>query len=252
MENGFNLRERTTLIVGPFSSIVQNLVLHLTQLGSDCVLLDSENEKSQRFCTQVSDAREANSKLGRAIGIKSPMKTYDDMKDAVASAAQLFGSVDLYVDVQVYNKPNRFNIGDSIAYLDEAIDHNFKSSVMLSHAILNYYKNRKRGRILFLANENYPDPIMAATRGALVPFAQNLARQVAEYNITINVLKLAWTEEYIMALNPEAKTIKEAVDKLKEKDPLVKITEPEKVSQAISFLVSQYGLSVSGQVLSLN
>lgn len=252
MENGFNLRERTTLIVGPFTSIVQNLVMHMTQLGSDCVLLDTENEASQRFCSQVSDGREANPKLGRVVGIKSPLKTYDDMKDAVASAAQLFGSVDLYVDAQIYNKPNRFNIGEAIPYLDEVIDQNFKSSVMLSHAILSYFKNRKRGRILFLANENYPDPIVAASRGALVPFAQNLARQVAEFNVTVNVLKLAWTEEYIVALNPEAKTIKEAVDKLKEKDPRIKITEPEKVSNTISFLVSQYGLSVTGQVLSLS
>jgi 2-hydroxycyclohexanecarboxyl-CoA dehydrogenase len=252
MENGFNLRERTTLIVGPFTSVVQSLVMHLTQLGSDCVLLDTENQSSQRFCSQVSDGREVNPKLGRAIGIKSPLKSFDDMKEAVASAAQLFGSVDLYVDAQVYNRPNQFKIGEAINYMDEVIDQNLKSSMMLSHAVLSYFKNRKRGRILFLANENYPDPLMAASRGALVPFAQNLARQVAEYNITVNVLKLAWTEEYIMALNPEAKTIKEAVEKLKEKDPHMKITEPEKVSHTVSFLVSQFGLSVTGQVINLS
>lgn len=252
MENGFNLRERTALIVGPFSTTVQNLVMNLTQLGSDCVLLDFDNAPSQRFCNQINDAREINSKYGRALSMKSPMQTPEDIKEAVSSAAQSFGSVDLLIDAQTYNKPNRFKIGDSIDYLDEELSHNFKSTVMLTHTVLNFLKNRKRGRIVYLMNENYPDPILAAARGALVPFAQSLAKQVAEYNITVNVLKLGLTEELILALYPEAKTLKEAVEKFREKEPHIKITEPEKVSNTITYLVSQFGSAVSGQVISLS
>ena len=96
----FNLRERTALIVGPFNSTVQSLVMGLTQMGSDCVLLDFDNSASQRFCNQINDAREINPKFGRALGIKSPMKTADDIKDAVGSAAHAFGSVDLFIDPQ--------------------------------------------------------------------------------------------------------------------------------------------------------
>lgn len=251
LENGFNLRERTTLIVGPFTTTVQSLMMGLTQLGSDCVLLDFDNSASQRFCNQINDAREINPKFGRAISIKSPMKTVEDIKDAIGSAAQMFGSVDLFVDAQIYNKPNRYKIGESLSYLDDEIQTNFKSSVMLTHAVLNFLKNRKRGRILYLLNEAYPDPIIAAARGALVPFAQALAKQVAEHNVTVNVLKLGLTEEYILAQFPEAKSIKEAVEKMREKEPHLRITEPDKVTNTITYLVSQYGAAVNGQVISL-
>ncbi len=252
MENGFNLRERTALIVGPFSTTVQSLMMGLTQMGSDCVLLDFDNASSQRFCNQINDGREINPKFGRALSIKSPMKTPEDIKEAVGSAAQAFGSVDLFIDAQTYNKPNRYKIGEALSYLDDEVQHNFKSSVLLTHAVLNFLKNRKRGRILYLLNESYPDPILAGARGALVPFAQALSKQVSEFNITVNVLKLGLTEEFILAQHPEAKSIKEAVEKLREKEPHLKITEPEKVTNTITYLVSQYGAAVNGQVISLS
>ncbi|HEY1078883.1 MAG TPA: SDR family oxidoreductase [Bdellovibrio sp.] len=251
-ENAFNLRERTTLIVGPFSTTVQSLMMGLTQLGSDCVLLDFDNTASQRFCNQINDAREINPKFGRALSIKSPMKTANDIKDAVGTAAHSFGSVDLFIDAQTYNKPNRYKIGEDLNYLDDEIQMNFKSSVMITHAVLNFLKNRKRGRVLYLLNEIYPDPILSAARGALVPFAQSLAKQVAEHNITVNVLKLGLTEEFILAQFPEAKSIKEAVEKMKEKEPHLRITEPDKVTNTITYLVSQYGAAVNGQVISLS
>lgn len=252
MENGFNLRERTALIVGPFSTTVQSLVMGLTQMGADCVLLDFDNVASQRFCNQINDAREINPKFGRALGVKSPMKTADDIKDAVSTAAHSFGSVDLFIDAQTYNKANRYEIGEPLDHLDEEIQHNFKTSVLLSHAVLNFLKNRKRGRILFLLNENYPDPVLAGARGALIPFAMSLAKIIAKHNITVNVLKLGLTEEYILAQYPEAKSIKEALEMLKLKEPHLKITEPDKVTNTITYLLSQYGAALNGQVISLS
>lgn len=252
MEANFNLRERTALIAGPFSTTVQSLVMGLTQLGADCVMLDVENSASQRFCNQINDAREINPKFGRALGIKSPLKTADDVKDAIGSAAHAFGSVDLFIDVQLSNRPNRFKIGEPLTSLQEDVMINFESSVLLTHGVLNFLKNRKRGRILYVMNENCPDPVVAGARGALVPFAKTLAKQVAEFNITVNVLTLALTEEYILAQFPEATSIKEAVEKLKARDPSLRITEPDKITNTITYLVSQYGAAVNGQVIALS
>lgn len=251
MENGFNLRERTALIYGPFSSTVQSLVMGLTQLGADCVLLDYDNQASQRFCNQINDGREINPKFGRALGIKSALKDAQDIKDAISTAASSFGSVDLFIDAQLVNTPNRYQIGQSLDYMAEEVHQNFQVSVMLTHAVLNFLKSRKRGRILYLMNEIYPDPVVAGARGALVPFAKSLAKQVTEHNITVNVLSLGLTEEYILSQFPGSASIKEAVSKLKEKDPSIKITEPDKVMNSVGFLVSNLGAALTGQVISL-
>lgn len=250
MENTFNLSGRTALLVGPFTSTVQSLMMGLTQAGCDVVFLSRDNSMSQRFCSQLNDQREVNAKFGRCMGLQNPLMTVEDVKEGVSSAAQYFGSVDLFIDAQVFNDPDAYVIGEDLKHLDEEITRNFKSSVWLSHAVLNFFKTRKRGRILYLMNENYADPVLAGARGALWPFAQSLAKKVAEHNVTVNVLRLGLTEEFILAQYP-GKSIKEALASLKEKDPSIKITEPEKVTNTVMYLVSPYGAALNGQSISL-
>lgn len=247
----FNLKERTALIYGPFSSTVQSLVIGLTQMGANCVLLDTDNAPSMRFCNQVNDAREIHPQYGRAMGVKNPLKTDADFREAIGSAAHTFGSVDLFIDAQLVNAQNKFKIGEAVDYLDEEIHKNFKASVVLTHSILNFLKSRKRGRIVYLMNDVYPDPIVAGARGALVSFAQTLAKQVVEHNITVNVLTLGLTEEWILSQYPEAASMKEAVELMRKKDPSLKITESEKVTNAVAFLLSQAGASLNGQHIKL-
>ena len=68
----------------------------------------------------------------------------------------------------------------------------------------------------------------------------------------MNSLSIALTEEYILEHDPEAKSIKEAMEKMKSIDPSLKITEADKVSQTISFLVSPMGATLNGQNFSLS
>lgn len=252
MENSFNLNSRTCLIVGPFTSTVQSLMMGLTQVGCDVVYLSRDNSASQRFCNQLNDQREVNPKFGRCLGLQSPLASVDDVKEAVGSAAQTFGSVDLYVDAQVFNSPDSYVIGEDLSHLEEEITRNFKSSVWLSHAVLNFFKARKRGRILYLMNENDADPVLAGSRGALLPFAQALAKKVAEFNVTVNVLRLGITEEYLLMRYPQAASIKEALMMLKENEPHLRITEPERITNTVMYLVSPYGAALNGQAISLS
>ncbi len=247
----FNLKERTAMIHGPFSSTVQSLMMGLTQMGANCVLLDTDVSNSVRFCNQINDTREINPQFGRAMGVKNPLQTDADFKEAVGSVAHTFGSVDLFIDAQLVNTPNRFKIGEPIDYFDEEILRNFKSSVILSHGVLSYLKSRKRGRLLYLMNETYPDPIVAGTRGALISFTQALAKQIVEHNITVNVLSLGLTEELVLQQYPEAGSIKKAVELMKKKDATLKITEPDKVTNAVAFLLSQAGTVLNGQHIKL-
>lgn len=246
-----NLRERTVLIRGPFSSTVQGLVMGLTTEGANCVLLDVVNESSIRFCSQISDAREANPKLGRAVSIKNPLKTENDLKEAISQAAQPFGAIDLFIDAQILASANRFKIGESLSYLDEEMHQNLKVTIQLAHAALNFFKSRRRGRILFLMNERYPDPVSAATRGGLVAFAQSLAPQITEHNVTANLLSIGMTEEWILSQYPES-SIKEALEKMRVTDASVKITEPDRITNTVVYLLSQAGAAVNGQYLRLS
>lgn len=250
------LRERTVLIVGPFTTMTQQLMMLLSQEGADCVLVGPANQLAEKFTNQLNDAREANEKNGRALFINCDLQKSDEIKDVVAKTIQSFGSIDIYVDAQLENKPTPLAIGGGIPEIDSLIHRNLSSAMLFTNGVLPFLKNRKKGRIIFLMNESksdlsIQDIIATSLRSALKTFAAILAKQVSEYNVTVNTLVLTLSEEYILGHFPESGSIKEVVQTLKEKDPQIRITEPEKIAQAILFLGGQGGSAISGQSIEI-
>lgn len=257
MENGFNLHQKVALIAGPLSTTVSSVVMGLTRLGVDCVILDPDKSVPQAFINQINDAREINDKFGRAAFIPSDLTSQENIRDVIGRASQTFGGLDIYIDALMINQPTPMKIEAALEGLDQMIDKHLKGSLYLTQGVLAFFKSRKRGRVLYLLNESpsakvREDVLVQAVRSGLKGFAAALAKQVSEFNITVNALSVALTEEYILAHDPQAKSIKEALEKLKLIEPSLKITEPDKITQTVTFLVSPLGAAVSGQTLSLS
>jgi 3-oxoacyl-[acyl-carrier protein] reductase len=257
MEPGFNLHQRVALIAGPMSSTVSSIVMALTRLGADCVILDPDKSVHQAFINQINDAREVNEKFGRAGFIATDFKSAETVKDVIGRASQVFGGLDIYIDALMIQQPTPMTIDMSFEGLDHLIDRHLKTSLYLTQGVLAFFKSRKRGRVLYLINDSpiakaKEDIIGQAVRSGLIRYSAALAKQASEFNATVNTLAIALTEEYLMAHDPEAKTIKEAMEKAKLADPSLRITEPDKISQLVGFLVSPMGASVTGQTLTLS
>jgi 2-hydroxycyclohexanecarboxyl-CoA dehydrogenase len=257
---GFNLHQRVALIAGPMSSTVSSVVMSLTRLGADCIILDPDKSVHSAFVSQINDAREINDKFGRAAVLPTDFSNTASIKEIIGKASQVFGGLDMYIDALMVNKPTPLIVDgslDGIEGLDVMLDRHLKSTLVLTQGVLAFFKSRKRGRIIYLLNDSpagkiKDDVVVHAVRSGLVPFASALAKQVSEFNITVNTLSLALTEEYILAHDPESKSIKEAMDKMRTQDATLKITEPDKISQTVNFLVSPMGASMTGQHLKLS
>ncbi len=257
MEASFNLHQRVALIAGPLSTTVSSIVMGLTRLGADCVILDPDKSVPQAFINQINDAREINDKFGRAAFIPSDLSSKDQIKDLIGRASQVFGGLDIYIDALVINQPTPMKIDEAIEGLDLMIDKYLKSALYLTNGVLAFFKSRKRGRIIYLLNDApaikaREDILVQAVRSGFIKFSAALAKQVSEFNITANVLSIALTEEYIMAHEPGTKSIKEAMEKMRLADPSLRITEPDKITQTVTFLVSPLGIAINGQTLNLS
>ncbi|HEY8271852.1 MAG TPA: SDR family oxidoreductase [Pseudobdellovibrionaceae bacterium] len=257
MEAGFNLHQRVALIAGPLSSTVSSIVMGLTRLGADCVILDPDKSVPQAFISQISDAREINDKFGRAAFIPADLTSKDQIKDLIGRASQVFGGLDMYIDALMIHQPTPMKIDEAIEGLDLMLDKHLKSSLYLTNGVLAFFKSRKRGRIIYLLNDSpvakaKEDILVHAVRSGLMKFSSALAKQVGEFNITVNALSIALTEEYILAHEPGTNSIKEAMEKMKQLDPSLKITEPDKITQTVTFLVSPLGIAINGQTLNLS
>lgn len=260
MSLSFSLHQRVALIAGPMSSTVSSVVMGLTRMGVDCVLLDPDQSIHHAFINQINDTREVHEKYGRAAVLPTDLTSAAVIKDTIGKASQVFGGLDMYIDALMINAPTPLKIDgtlDGVEGLDLLLDKHLKSTLSLTQGVLAFFKSRKRGRIIYFLNDSpagkiQEDVIVHAIRSGLVQFAAALAKQVAEYNVTVNALSLALTEEYLQAHDPDSKSIKEALEKIKTQDPTAKITEPDKISQTVNFLVSPLGASITGQHLKLS
>ncbi|WP_413586194.1 SDR family oxidoreductase [Bdellovibrio sp. HCB274] len=257
MENSLNLHQRVALIAGPMTSTLSSIVMNLTRMGADCVILDPDKTVASPFINQINDAREISDKYGRAMAIQTELKTAEQIKDAVGKAATTFGGLDIFIDANMIQKPTPIRLDGGIDSVDEMLDRHLKLPLMITQAVLGYLKSRKKGRIIFMLNDSpvakiKEDVLAKAARTGLVGFAEALAKQTSEFNVTVNTLRVALTEEYILAHDPESKSIKEAMEKMKLIDPSLKITEADKISQTVAFLVSPMGATMNGQTFSLS
>lgn len=153
MDAGFNLHQRVALIAGPMSSTVSSIVMGLTRLGADCVILDPDKSVPQAFVNQINDTREINDKFGRASFLPSDLTSKDQIKDLIGRASQVFGGLDMYIDALMINQPTPMKIDEQIEGLDQLFDKYLKSSLYLSQGVLAFFKNRKRGRLIYLLND---------------------------------------------------------------------------------------------------
>lgn len=261
MDTQLSLRERTVIIAGPFSSTVQNLMMGLAQLGADVVLLDKDAQGANRFCQNINDQREINDKHGRAIAIAADLSDRKKMREAVGQAAQTFGGLDIYIDAHLYNQPSPMSLTGDETDLETLLLPNLKIPLMLTQTIVPFLKGRRKGRILYLINQSnlngqYNDLFAAAGRSGLVAFAKALSRQVSDQGLTVNLLALGLTEEYVLAQHALATgampTIREVIDQMKKTDPHVRITEPDKITSSVAYIVSSFGVAVNGQLIQLS
>jgi 2-hydroxycyclohexanecarboxyl-CoA dehydrogenase len=250
------LRERSVVILGPVGGTIQNIVMGFTQAGADVALVDVDAAKMVKFCENVSAQKAVNPKFGRAGAFGFEKNNFSSLRDALGKAAQTFGGFEIFIDANMENKPTPFAIGGGGASensFEQIIDTNLTTSLRATEFVASFLKSRKRGRIVYLLNDasNRSLPIDAlgtATRMGLVPFAKTLAKQLAEFNVTVNCLSLSLTEEYLLGHFPETKSLKEAQEHMKVIEPASgRITEPDKICQSLIYFCGPAGAAVSGQ-----
>lgn len=254
------LRERTVVILGPVKTSMQNLVMGLTQLGADVAMIDVGADKLQKFATNVSDQREANPKFGRAAAISVDWNNPVSVKDAFGKAAQTFGSIDIYIDAMATALPTPLKIGEDDPQLTEIINENLTVSLRATQVAAHFLKTRKKGRIIYLlqaamSKSVFQDSVATAARTGLIAFSQSLAKELIDSNVTVNCMSLGLTEEYLLGHFPEAASLKEAQEKMRMADAAnskIKITEPDKITQAMTFLCGPSGAAVTGQHITIS
>ncbi len=256
-ESQLKLRDKTIMLVGPFSQITQTLTTTLTELGSDVAIVTEKASYNgaMKFAENVTNGREINSEFGRAAALGNDVKSEAQVKDCVSRVAELFGGIDVVVDASLSDCSLWFDEnGDRKQATDELEELN--QSVILIQGALPFLTGRKKGRIISMTQGNpcaqessncRQTSLLKKTRELVA----SVGRDIATSGVTINALELGTTEEFLLARYPNQPSIKEALSELNT-DCVRELIEARDVANVVAFLASPMSSAINGQVIVLD
>jgi NAD(P)-dependent dehydrogenase (short-subunit alcohol dehydrogenase family) len=181
----YSFKNRVVLITGAAVGIGRACAVKFAEGGADLILMDVDRERLDGLSEEL-----------RAVGTR--VLTYacdisdaDAVTDAVEAAFAELGRMDVLVNNAALWRDKTPFMETDPARWRRYIDVNILGTMFVTRAVLKYMIEAKYGRIINVASVAgvYGNKNMAhysMTKGAVISLTKSLAKEVAEYGITVN------------------------------------------------------------------
>ena len=125
-------------------------------------------------------------------GVGLDVADTDAVAAAMGTVAADVGPVGTLINVAGWDRFVPF-VDTTPDFWDRVIDINYRGTLNTVHAVLPGMIERQRGRIVSVASDaarvgSSLESIYAGAKGAVISFSKSVAREVARYGITVNVV----------------------------------------------------------------
>jgi 3-oxoacyl-[acyl-carrier protein] reductase len=239
------LQDKKAVVTGASRGVGRAIALAYAREGADVVVNYASNEEA---ADQVVREIEA---LGRkAVKIRGDVSRKDEAYAVVRAAQEHFGRLDILVNNAGFSKPAML-LKMTEDQWDQVVDLHLKGAFLCSQAAAQIMKEQKSGKMINVTSVaglvgtvgqiNY-----SAAKGGLLSFTKSAARELARYNICVNVISLG-----IVATDMTEKIRSD--EKLKEiymrRILLERFAEPDDITPAFVFFGSDEANYITGQLL---
>lgn len=134
----------------------------------------------------------------------------------------------------------------------EVLSVNLDGAFYCTKAVVEGMLERKNGRIINISSVigrmgNRGQANYAASKAGLIGLTQTLAKEFASKGVTVNAIAPGFIETDMLKSVP-----KNIMDKIIAQIPLGRLGKPSEVAGAVSYLVSEDGDYITGQVIDIN
>jgi 3-oxoacyl-[acyl-carrier protein] reductase len=239
------LKDKSAVVTGASRGVGRAIALAYAREGANVVVNYASNEAA---ADQVVLEIEA---LGRkAVKIQGDVSRKEEATAVVQGAKEHFGRLDILVNNAGFSKPAML-LKMTEEQWDQVVDLHLKGAFLCSQAAAQIMKEQKSGKMINVTSVaglvgtvgqiNY-----SAAKGGLLSFTKSAARELARYNICVNVISLG-----IVATDMTEKIRSD--EKLKEiymrRILLERFAEPDDITPAFVFLASDEANYITGQLL---
>lgn len=239
------LANKVALITGAARGTGAGIARAFAREGA-CVIINQIKDEGHPH--QVLEA--IQSAGGKALIVKADITNETQVHDLVKKAEDTFGSVDILVSNYAAGIPRKSFQDTTWAEWQEQIDTTVKAAFLCAQAVLPGMKARQWGRVISIntIGIHHPSPYYhgyTAAKTAMIGFTRNLAVEVGQFNVTVNIVSpgLTLTEEVKAMLTPASQ------EKHEKQVPLRRSGTVEDTANAALFFASELGSFITGHYL---
>jgi 3-oxoacyl-[acyl-carrier protein] reductase len=239
------LKDKIALVTGSSRGVGRAVAVGYAQEGAKVVVNYTSNEKA---ATEVVETIEG---IGsRAIAVKADVAKKVDAERLVQAGIDEFGGLDILVNNAGFGRPAMMLKMEEDQW-DSVVDIHLKGAFLCAQAAARHMKEKNSGKIINVTSVaglvgtigqiNY-----SAAKGGVISMTKSMARELARYNICVNVISLG-----IVATDMTEKIRTD--EKLREiymnRILLKRFAEAEDIAPPFTFLASDESNYITGQLL---
>ena len=239
------LEGRVTLVTGAGRGIGRAIALRLASEGARVAVTDLDESTAQATAAEIGEG---------AIGLRMDVTDPIAVRAAVEKTESTLGPLDVLVSNAGWDKVEPF-LKSTEETWEKILAINLKGYLNCAKAVLPGMVERGHGRIVSISSDagrvgSTGEAVYSAAKGGVIAFSKTLAREMARYQINVNVVCPGPTNtplfSEIAAGNPKL------TEALTNATPFRRLTEPEEIAAAVAFLASDDAKFITGQTLSVS
>ena len=233
----------TVIVSGSSRGLGAHIATFLAELGFNIVINYNKNKKDALIL------RKKLSKITNTVVMKGDVTKLSDVKAIVDKTVESFGRIDVLINnAGIHKDASIFKM--TTKNWKEVLDTNLNGVFNFSKTVLPMMKKQKFGRIINISSftaetgmagaSNY-----SASKSGIIGFTKSIAKEVAKYNITINVIAPGYFN-IGMFYDFDLKTRNKIVKQI----PSKRLGNPHEISELIQILI--FSSYLTGQVFTLD
>lgn len=184
------LSGRTAIITGGSQGLGKEIARAYLHAGANVLICARSAGDLQAAQTEL---RQEGFGADRVLVRSADISSEDDVRTLVQTAVEAWGRIDILVNNAGIYGP--LGLSDEVDWLEwtRAIEINLYGSVLPARAILPHFKQQRYGKIVQISGGGATNPLpritaYAASKAAVIRFAESLAEEVREFGIDVNAI----------------------------------------------------------------
>jgi 2-hydroxycyclohexanecarboxyl-CoA dehydrogenase len=246
-----DLQDKSALVCGGGGGIGRAVALALARAGAKVAVADIAQDNADKV------KREIEGVGVQAMACPVDLAKKADVDRMVAAIVERFGQIDILVNCQGWDRLEPF-VESSEETWEKLLAINFKSVLYTARAVLPVMIAHKFGKVVNISSDagrvgSSWEAVYAGAKGAVIAFSKTIAREVARYNINVNVVCPGLTETPLLqAVRSQSEQTAKIIDAVTKATPFRRPAQPEEIANAVLFLTSPQAGFITGQTLSVS